>query len=421
MPKKPAENKAITILMPIQASELKFGEDNTTEIQILKIGEWNHPYYGPVKITKDTIAEFCSNFKKDLRAYSSTIGLPVDEEHRSQGGAVGWMKKLIDRGNEGLFAIVEWNSKGRQLIEDAIYRFFSPEFYFQYEDPESRKVFNNVLVGGAITNRPYFKGLNPVVLSEDILINNDNKNMLLSEIIKKNLADLTNDEKSFITSHFNELSDEDKDKFDELKEETEEEKKAREDAEQKEKEEKEKLEAAEKDMKKCSECGKMIAKDATFCQFCGKKMSEENIDKKVTMSEDEVKQLKEDAELGKKAREENVKMKMAEKVNSFVYSETNKDGKLPATVKDKVTEFAMSLNEDQVNKFFEIIGGLPSAKLFGEIGKDKEGDNNNDQKIPVNASEESVALDKKAREIMANDDKISYGDALTLAEKELNK
>jgi len=126
-------NMPITMMIPLDG--IKFSEEDKSEIQLLKMGEWNHPMYGPIKVTSDVFDEFVKNFKKDLRAHSSSIGLPVDEEHHSAGGAVGWIKKLINRGSEGLFAIVEWNSKGRQMIKDAVYRFFSPEFYFQYEDP----------------------------------------------------------------------------------------------------------------------------------------------------------------------------------------------------------------------------------------------------------------------------------------------
>ena len=398
---------------------MKFGEEDKSEIQLLKAGEWNHPMYGPVKITDEVQKEFVANFKKNLRAHSSSIGLPIDEEHRSSGGAVGWIKKLTNRGSEGLFAIVEWNSKGRQLIKDAIYRFFSPEFYFQYEDPESRKVYNNVLIGGALTNRPYFKGLNPVVLSEDILINNQNNHMILSEVIKKNLADLSDDEKSFVSSHFAELDEDIKTKFNEIKpQETDEEKKARED--------KEAVEAAEKakvgDVCKMADGsnGKMGMKDGKKVCMSEADFAIQASEKSVSMSEAEVKQLKDDAEIGKKAQADLKKKEMGDKVAALVYSETNKEGKVPATLKEKITDFVMALSEDQVKSFFEIVGGLPSAKLFVELGEAAlEGNGAGD--APKGVSQDSFELDKKAKELMASDSKLTYDKALIAAEKELAK
>lgn len=421
--------------------DLMFAEekDGGYELQVLKPGKWDHPSYGMVEITDEIQQEFVANFNKDLRAHSSTIGLPIDEEHYSDKGATGWIKQLINKGNEGLFAIVEWNSKGRQLIKDAVYRFFSPEFYFQYEDPEDRRLYNNVLIGGALTNRPYFKGLNPVVLSESII----HKDMKLSEILKKKLADLSDAEKSFVTSHFNELSDEEKTQMVDLKpQETEEEKKAREEAEAKAKAEAEEKAKADEEAKKKAEeeakakegqfkegdaCKMPDGKDGKMGMKDGKMqcMSEADYtasikasEKSVTMSEKEVKQLREDAEAGRKAKAELAKKAMSEKVDGLIYSEKNEAGKLPATVKDKVTEFAMSLSEDQQAKFFEIVGSLPTVKMFAELGESAFSEPG---KAPKGVSEESFALDNKAKELMKANDKLTYEAALTMAEKELAK
>jgi len=395
MPKKQEKGQfAITTLVPL---DLSFAEkkDGGYELMLLKPGKWDHPAYGMVEITPEIQEEFVNNFNKNLRAHSATVGLPIDEEHYADRGATGWIKKLINKGNEGLFGMVEWNTKGRELIKNAIYRFFSPEFYFKYEDPEDRRLYNNVLVGGALTNRPYFKGLNPVVLSEKLIY----KHMDLKEISKKVFADLTDDEKSFVTSHFNELDEAGKEKFDEIKPtETEEEKTAR--------EEKEAADKAEAD-KTAAEKAKQKAKaeaDAAAVQAS---------EGKITMSEVEAKKLREDSVALRK-------MQLSEKIGSFIYSESNADGKLPATLKDKVTEFAMSLNEDQATKFYEIIGGMPSAKLFAELGESALA-NNDGSVAPKGVDEESFNLDKKAKELMKANDKLTLEAALVMAEKELAK
>lgn len=397
MQKKEKGQFAITTLVPL---DLSFAEkkDGGYELMLLKPGKWNHPAYGMVEITKEIQEEFVNNFNKNLRAHSATVGLPIDEEHYSDRGATGWIKKLINKGNEGLFGMVEWNAKGRELIKNAIYRFFSPEFYFTYEDPEDRRLYNNVLVGGALTNRPYFKGLNPVVLSEKLIYTHMN----IQDIMKKVFADLTDDEKSFVTSHFNELDEAGKEKFEELKPtETEEEKTAREAAE---KEEADKKAADEAKAKEEAD-----AKAKADAEAEALKASEG----KITMSEVEAKRLREDSIALKK-------MQMSEKINGFIYSNNNADGKLPATLKDKVTEFAMSLNEDQATKFYEIIGGMPSAKLFAELGESALA-NNDGSEAPKGVDEDSFNLDKKAKELMKANDKLEYQEALIMAEKELAK
>lgn len=405
------ENQALTMLVPL---DLSFAEEKAGgyELQVLKPGQWDHPGYGMVEITPEIQQEFADNFKRDLRAHSSSIGLPIDEEHYSDRGAVGWIKELINKGNEGLFAIVEWNVKGRELIKNAIYRFFSPEFYFQYEDPEDRRLYNNVLVGGALTNRPYFKGLNPVVLSENLI----HKHMDLKKILEKVFAELTNDEKSFVTSHFNELDEAGKAKFKELEpSETEEEKKAREEKEAADKKAKEEADAKEKADKEAAEAKAKADADAAAAEAAKKDGNNLN------MSEAAIKQLQKDAADGLKATEKLKKIEMSEKITGFIYNENNSEkGKLPASLKDKVVEFAMSLNESQATKFFEIVDAMPSAKLFSEIGEAALA-NNDGSVAPKGVDEYSFDLDKKAKELMKANDKLTYQTALVMAEKELAK
>jgi len=405
MPQKKQNQEAITMMISLEG--MKFSDDNKSEIQILKKGEWNHPYYGQVKIDDQTIKEMMTNFKKDIRAHSKKAGLPVDEEHFSSKGAVGWMKKLINRGSEGLFAVVEWNSKGRQAIEDNIYKFFSPEFYFKFEDPETRRMHNNVLIGGALTNRPYFKGLNPVVLSEDIIIKEKNRMFKLSELVTKDIASLSDDEKKFITSKFSELSTGQKVIFDELKPEKTEEKKE---------------EKTEEEIKKEAD-DKKTADDKLEADKKAKE-KEEGVtanEGKISMSETEVKKLKEDAALGVKASEDLRKMSIEKEVGKLLFSDSNKEGKLPATANNdnKIVDFVMSLSEEMSVKFYEIVNSLPSAKIFGEIGEASYGENVSDVKKPKGASDESFELDVKAREIMKSNDKMTYEEALVQAEKDL--
>lgn len=432
--KKAHENQAIRTLIPIG---LEFAEDKAGgyELQVLKPGQWDHPAYGMVEITPEIQQEFADNFKRDLRAHSSTIGLPIDEEHYSDRGATGWIKDLINKGNEGLFAIVEWNVKGRELIKNAIYRFFSPEFYFQYEDPEDRRLYNNVLVGGALTNRPYFKGLNPVVLSENII----HKHMDLKEIVKKVFADLSDGEKSFITSHFSELTEDELTKFSELFKEGDVCKLA---------DGSDGVLSPDKDGKMvCMSAKDAAAKKASEKDAADKKAKEEADKKKeeeeaakkkaeedaaaaeaaknngnnLGMSESKIKELQKQAEDGIKASEKLKKIEMSDKIDGFIYSETNLEkGKLPVSLKDKVSEFAMSLNESQMTKFFEIIEGMPSAKLFSELGESALAANDGSV-APKGVDEYSFNLDKKAKELMKANDKLTYQSALVMAEKELAK
>jgi hypothetical protein len=77
------------------------------------------------------------------------------------------------------------------------------------------------------------------------------------------------------------------------------------------------------------------------------------------------------------------------------------------------------LSEDQEAKFFEIVDGLPTAKLFGDIGSSGAGGNN--ASAPSGVDQESFDLDKRAKELQASDKNLSYVDALVMAETEAAK
>ena len=121
----------------------KFNEEGKTyiagdivQIQIMRIGKWNHPEYGTFEITDKMMKEFKANFDKMERG----IELAVDENHEENHRALGWFKELYIK-DDGLFAKIKLNRKGSELLTDGAYKYFSPEFIFTKVDEESGKVF----------------------------------------------------------------------------------------------------------------------------------------------------------------------------------------------------------------------------------------------------------------------------------------
>ena len=143
--------------------------DNSSDnklVEIMRTGEWKHPVYGELKITDETLENVICNFNDKVRG----VDIPIDLEHevsQHKGEAAGWVKSLIKKGNK-LLAEIEWTKLGEEKIKDKIYRYFSPEFKFNYRDSETGKVYKDVLFGGGLTNKPFIKRMNPVMLSENI-------------------------------------------------------------------------------------------------------------------------------------------------------------------------------------------------------------------------------------------------------------
>lgn len=151
-------------------NDMALAEGDVPEwIQVIPApGSWDHPNYGEIKITDEVLADFARNFEQSV--YQEHI--PVDAEHETKiTGALGYYEevKIGGPGGEGgLWARVNWTDRGEELLKADRFRYFSPEWYDEWEDPASHETFKNVLIGGALTTRPFFKdeALKPLVARE---------------------------------------------------------------------------------------------------------------------------------------------------------------------------------------------------------------------------------------------------------------
>lgn len=358
------------------------------EIQIIPVGKWKHNDYGDMKVTKDDIKQFANNFK--LRK-----GVPITKGHAKMGEelpAVGWFKKLINKGSDGLWAIVEWTDIGLQMLKEKAYKYFSPEIHWKYEDPQTHKVYKNVLTGGALTNYPYFKELQAIVLSEKCIFNQFNNNDMalnLKEILEKEVADLSDEEKKFLVENKDELTDEDNEKYKDILEVEDKD----DDKDDDKDEDKDKDKDEDKDEDKDD-------KDEDKDKDKDDKDEDDDKDDEGKMSASEVKLLQDKADKGVEALLKLTEMETKEVVKTYVFSESNSEGKILPKSQDKVVNFMMSLNEGQVAKFKELLSELPKVQIFGEIGDAGSEDDTSNK------------IDKLVKTKMTGDKSLKYSDAL---------
>lgn len=130
-------------------------------VQIMKIGKWSHPKHGDIEITPKNLSRFKENFDRKVRG----VDIAMDIAHEPDKGSVAWFKELKVEADK-LMAKVDWTDEGAQLIKSGKYRYFSPEFMFSWTDEESGQQYQDVLFGGALTNRPFLKGMEPVEFAE---------------------------------------------------------------------------------------------------------------------------------------------------------------------------------------------------------------------------------------------------------------
>jgi phage I-like protein len=282
------------------------------------------------------LENFKANFDNKVRKHD----LPIDIEHHSDEGAVGWIKEIFIQG-QSLFAIVEWTEEGIELVRSKKYRFFSPEFADIYEDPASGVKFDDVLIGGGITNRPFFQELEEIVLNEstvDVYKKFSNEKGGEIKMTKEELMAKLKENPDYKPENGVEVS----------------------------------AELMEEAKKALADEAKANTEDKEGGEDKGNetKQTNEKGVKSVTMSENQFKAMEKAAQEGIKAMNEIRRMHIEKEVNDFVFSESNKDGVLLPKSADMVRNFIFSLNDSQKAKFTEILKSLPKINVFGERGAD---------------------------------------------------
>jgi len=148
--------------------QLDEGTDPTW-LQALPLGTYQHPIHGEIKITPEKVSRMASNFDAKVRG----TDIDVDYDHKAfDGRAAGWIRGVQARLNgdqtDGLWVGVEWTQEALTKLKDRQYRYFSSDFADEWVHPKSGQKFQDVLFGGAITNRPYLKDILPINLSDVI-------------------------------------------------------------------------------------------------------------------------------------------------------------------------------------------------------------------------------------------------------------
>lgn len=164
---------------------LSEGED-VTWMQAFPLGSYEHPRFGTIEITPERVQKFAANVKGKIRG----VDLDIDYDHKTQSGeAAGWIQDAEAKLNEpdpkrnGLWIGVRWTDSARQKIKEKAYRYFSPEYVDKWTHPKTSETHQDVLCGGALTNRPFLSDILPINLSE-LTLSNEGGNMDPKELAK---------------------------------------------------------------------------------------------------------------------------------------------------------------------------------------------------------------------------------------------
>lgn len=354
-------------------------------IHLIPVGTWAHDVYGPIVIGATDIREFVQNFDAKIR---KGVFITAGHEGYAELPAQGWITRVEARDN-GLWGEVEWTALGVETLTDKQYKFFSPEFYPIYEDPETHVISRNVLTGGALTKSPYFKELEAVVFSDKNIkkVKANDNTMDITTILAKDKATLTDEEKAFLVEHKAELSAEQietvKDVVPALAEapaETDEEKATR--------EEKEKGDANE-----AAGLNRDGSAKSTEVQASDKKI--------VQITAGEHAALTKAANEGKEAYAELQRNKLTMSVKALVFnSKTNSTGKFLPKEEAALRTFMEKMDDGQRKQFADLVALIPASQLFTEKGE-----------AAASTGSAEAEVEAKTSKLMS-EKKMSYSDAL---------
>jgi len=176
---------------------LKLNEQRVdNRIQILKKGKFFHDIFGEFEISSKVLRSFVKNFQNNVRQ----IDIAIDYAHENGQKAAGWITDLyLQEQDSELWAEVSWTESAMRSLDDREWRYISAEFMDDYIDNESKKSFGPTLLGAALTNRPFVKGMSPAVELSDP---NENTNPKPGDsIMEKELGELRTSNHNLLTEN----------------------------------------------------------------------------------------------------------------------------------------------------------------------------------------------------------------------------
>ena len=138
------------------------------EIQVIPYGVKINTPKGPFTCDEESAAAVIADFEAHKNQ------MVIDYEHQTLQGteapAAGWITKLIDKGNEGIWAVVNWTDRAKQYLINKEYKYVSPVVAQRKLDLKIVRLINV-----ALTNQPNIDGMVPLVNKSGHFFQQNNK------------------------------------------------------------------------------------------------------------------------------------------------------------------------------------------------------------------------------------------------------
>lgn len=155
----------------IEAPALTDTESNTRWLEALPARTFKTEQYGDVPITQKDLGDMVTNFKENVRGQEVAINFDHYMDNAKGRKAAGWYKDFdirpssADPNVPALYAKVDFTEDAAKEVRNKEWKYFSLEWEDAWMDNDGNE-HANVIVGGALTNRPIAKNILPINFSE---------------------------------------------------------------------------------------------------------------------------------------------------------------------------------------------------------------------------------------------------------------
>jgi hypothetical protein len=164
--------RRIPFLVPVRKfaestsdGSIKWIDGNKLWVQLYPYDSWDHPMYGVTTVNKYSGMKFAENFNKNV--YGQDI--LTDYEHgldKAKGRKASGKYLKIEPRNDGVYGLIQFTEEAVKEIENGEWNYFSTEHYPKWTHPSTGDKHMDVITGGALTNKPWVKGMLPLNFSE---------------------------------------------------------------------------------------------------------------------------------------------------------------------------------------------------------------------------------------------------------------
>lgn len=146
------------------ADSAQLSDDGLAWVEAIATKTYHTPAYGAVEVDEQKIMNIVKNFHDNVRGQEIAINYDHGVDVAKGNKAAGWIRDA--RYSDGKLLLgIDFTENAKNELKAKEWKYFSLEWDDEWMHPDG-VTYTDVMMGGALTNRPVAKGLEPINFSE---------------------------------------------------------------------------------------------------------------------------------------------------------------------------------------------------------------------------------------------------------------